>query len=508
MPRNRVIGIESPTGTGKTAVMMSYIQSLMQNPKFQGHGRYDICITTNTNNLVFQLERTALDMGLDPIVFIGRSMTECRKRYDDKKEKYPERSFLQYSSHRPRIRDCKDCCVECWYDKILNVLRSKADKPRLIITNHSMYMILYRIWGYRPNMCFIDEAHTFLSFYQNMENVELDKREIKEIDEILEANGDRMLVDVFRNSIKNGLSIHPNFMMRINKFLERELQASKETRNKYNIFKLNEMTRKLTLFSQSKNSISEFLDNSDDKITLVRFFDRFEIGQENIKYCLLSATMDEYTIKLFDFMNIHEDLYREKAKLTDYRNSECQIWNCRIENDEVSTSFEFLEEMNERGMKNGLMLSTTNKLVDAFMSHGEICGYKILNRINDYLSYDGKKILVGSRALFQGVDIPDLDFVFLNCIPFQRYDLRFRKNCIYINKQSNNGRKMDAWMDYTIPQLKNDLTQATGRLWRKPDSKGVIAIFDERLQSRFQNLAAHIERERPGIKMVYKERSK
>lgn len=109
-----------------------------------------------------------------------------------------------------------------------------------------------------------------------------------------------------------------------------------------------------------------------------------------------------------------------------------------------------------------------------------------------------KLVLIGSRALFQGIDISALDFVAINRIPFSTYDDKFQKQSDYLKDVA----RMNPWTDFTLPLVTNDLIQTTGRLWRNKDDYGTIGIFDERLNNRFKYIKKYLLDVRKGIKEV------
>ena len=56
-----------------------------------------------------------------------------------------------------------------------------------------------------------------------------------------------------------------------------------------------------------------------------------------------------------------------------------------------------------------------------------------------------------------------LEFVGINQIPFQAYDDKFKAQANYLQKV---GRK-NPWKEFTLPLVINDITQTTGRIYRK-----------------------------------------
>ena len=203
-------------------------------------------------------------------------------------------------------------------------------------------------------------------------------------------------------------------------------------------------------------------------------------------------------------------LYKETAvKTVDYSKSELVVIPQKDFNDSIS---KFLKYMSNKNANNGLILSTTLVDIRYLKSLTDIHGftftdnmeYFINNRITRDMSEDERKnkidklVLIGSRALFQGIDISALDFVAINRIPFSTYDDKFQKQANYLKDVA----RMNPWTDFTLPLVTNDLIQTTGRLWRNKDDYGTIGIFDERLNSRFKYIKNYLLEVRKGIKEV------
>lgn len=114
----------------------------------------------------------------------------------------------------------------------------------------------------------------------------------------------------------------------------------------------------------------------------------------------------------------------------------------------------FIEMNKERD--HGMLLSTRLDLLEKL---GEKLGpYDIIDNKKDFV--DGKKqILVGSRSLFQGVDIPEVEFVMLNKIPFSRYDEGYKKKMRFFENRGH-----QSFSFYTKPHTENALIQSMGRL--------------------------------------------
>lgn len=91
---------------------------------------------------------------------------------------------------------------------------------------------------------------------------------------------------------------------------------------------------------------------------------------------------------------------------------------------------------------------------------------------------DETSVLVGSYVFFQGVDVPgkSLSMVVIDKLPFSYPDalVRARKKLV----EQNNG---NGFLEIDVRDTQVRLAQAAGRLIRRSDDKGVIAVLDSRL---------------------------
>jgi hypothetical protein len=213
---------------------------------------------------------------------------------------------------------------------------------------------------------------------------------------------------------------------------------------------------------------------------------------------ITSATLDEYTLRMFNCLN-RNLIYRERVPNNRFKGSKVVS---------VYDNFKdsFIDYYNAYCKDNkGLILCTTLENVEwtykTLKAKGVPC-FKNIEEFKRNSSYN--KVLVGSKIFFQGIDIPELEFVVIDKIPFETYDDKFRAYSYYIEKVA----KVDAWTNYTLPLVKNNLLQMTGRLFRKNDiengiyDQGTILIFDPRLENRFNYLEKFIVEGKPGIKLI------
>jgi Rad3-related DNA helicase len=482
LPGKLPIAIESPTGSGKTFVILSFIKDY-----FEKHKDVDttIVITTGFNKLVYQMKNEAIQFGLDPIVLVGQDHLNCgyKIKISKKMKTFPTIDEYDAFSENNIYKHEPGCMKKCqWKDQCLfTQLRNKMKNfgPKLIITNHSLYLIYLNNGMLQPDITFVDEAHTFSSFYESYLSNDISAKEIKYIQKILNNDNDPTAL-LFKHCIEKKFKFNVNLFNTIREKIEKNNSHS------------GNLIKKLADFSNTKPSIDNFIDISDKGISITKFWSIFDVKQSDIRYVLFSATMDEFTTEMFSVPR--NRIYREnKCNTIDYKQSEFIIVDDENFKDSLNR---FLSLMKLKNCKKGLILSTTNKDVKYMIDMKNICGYKVVTDIK-MLDTDEDVILVGSRALFQGVDIPGLNFVGLNKIPFPNFDEKFKAQIKYLNEVA----QMNPWTQFTIPLVKNSITQSTGRLWRHPGDKGYISIFDKRLLERFGYMIHYISNTRKGIKV-------
>ena len=215
-----------------------------------------------------------------------------------------------------------------------------------------------------------------------------------------------------------------------------------------------------------------------------RFFTRV---RKNKNVCLVSATIDSFTLSIFGGIK-SEDAYNEKnGDFINYNKSSFNLYNA-FEKDDI------LDFINKQKGKRGLLLSTRLDLLNYFEEITKKTRYKAIRKISDFK--DGEyQVLIGSRGLFQGVDIPNIDFILLNKVPFEQISPSYKKKMTFFEKQG-----YTPFTYYTIPRVINQTIQCMGRLWRKPGDKGNIAIFDKKAVYKWKNMFSQILARRKGIR--------
>ena len=479
--------LESPTGSGKSIVMMEFIKRMLEaKPKAK------VFISTGFNDLVFQLHETALEMGLPSTVLIGRNHTRCLKKAGFSAS---EQFTIDEELNPKGEYECIACEMhgkECPCDYALREI-SQSPSGVLVITNHSTLIARMGFFSEHFIGGFIDECQTFGAFYEGAMQARIPYNELNTI----------------RKFVSNDLIAQSNAGIEA-KTLEWEIKAGKVTQETLDkVLRLPATPTPAKIEARKQTYVSDYFPRSERECTKMRSYKdlphytypQIEYDKKNgiiIDYfftnvelpfnvCLVSATVDTYTTSM---MKVGKgNSYKETScRIIDYSKSSVSVYN-EFADDAISN---FIKK--QEGNR-GLLLSTRLDIVDAWVQKGEVCGYEIIDDASKL--EDGKKqILVGSRKLFQGIDIHGLDFILLNRLPFDPYTNAYKAKMAYFD---STGVKSYEW--YTIPHVVNSLIQAMGRGWRRPDDKCNIGIFDGRALVNHKKILKDALSYRKGIKV-------
>lgn len=488
--------LESPTGTGKSMVILKYIADKMNDGK-----DHRIVLATGFNELVWQIAKSAKDLfGLHPQIILGNGLIipTCKESLDILKI---ENNDLNYSKDTKTRNFCTSKCPhkndrylpkDCAKHKVMNLMNQKSF---FIITNHSYYICMKDYLA--PDVLVIDEAHVFGDFYSSNSTAEFSKRE-KDLVNTFAATKNSMIVNIFKIAINNGNmteKIVNNFVDEMAKKIE--ITASEGTDLKR---KLYEMFKKVDYDS--------FIERTDDKegnCKRSNFYVSYDLKAKKDNeekapddVIITSATLDEYTLRMFNCLN-RNLIYRERVP------------NNRFNGSKVVSVYDnfrdsFVEYYNSYCIRQkGLILCTTLENVEWTYKTLKAEGVPCFKNIESFRKDESSnKVLIGSKIFFQGIDIPELEFVVIDKIPFETYDDKFKAYSYYIEKVA----KVNAWTNYTLPLVKNNILQMTGRLFRKNDiekgiyDQGTILIFDPRLENKFKYLEAFVVEGKSGIKLI------
>lgn len=488
---NNIIGIQMPTGSGKSYVIASLVKQYLKQDQRS-------LIIVPTNILITQLEKSFKNMDVKCKSIMGKQAT-IKKILEKQNKNINTITDIEYER------------LEEQYKKMLAI----ANKSNVLITNFTMY-IEGIIDSSNFDNIIIDEAQLFRNFYSQS------SREMSEINwEYIFAKPKERDIEYKGYS---GLSdVEKSFLYQLFKSnKDQALKAIEGSGKDYYGYKYHETQQQklddLKQLYQIINSMESF-DSSDFKYRLSRIISSNYIDSSLIELAglqekanpicgymlsphidpivdkriiLSSATLDSYTLNFFKYNNtVKFNIY--KVFLSEFR-SENSMGNSSINLIEVDNEYNFLqniedyiEENKDKDFKHILILSTSNKNIFDIKKKSVKGIIKIVNNkyhlctdVKQYKEYpaDSYKIIIGSNGLFQGLDISDLDSVFLNKIPFPKYDEMFKKRCEIYTKDTGN----NSWIGVTIPETMNIILQCAGRLWRSPDSNGNFIIFGNKGQ--------------------------
>ncbi len=460
---DKTISLQSPTGSGKSFVMLSFIKDYFD--KFPGS---KIFISTGFNELVYQFYNEALKLGINTDILIGKLNATCLlKTKSDSYYAFEKDLDKKYRCNPFECYGCVHRKCDCLYDRVMDRINSPGSK--LVITNHSTLIKNSGKFSHF-NGGFIDECQSFGDFYELAKSISITSQEIKAVLHHAKKYGienNSIKLAVLENQINTGTVT----AKALNNVLEMVCFGGKEYKLKKKFYRISEEVEKLLYVD--KDAIDTFVhpqieDGVFQGIKVDKFFDKVGISHN---VCLVSATVDQYTKNVFDC----KDSYVEKnCNIIDYSKS-------NIEYSPYINEWNLSSFISKQTSEHGLFLSTRLDIVENYLGK-TVCGYKFVKNINDLVPGE-KQILIGSKRLFQGIDVGSVGFVILNKIPFPRYDASYRKKMRYFETLGHS-----SYTYYTIPYTTNQLTQTMGRLWRNKGDFGNIIIFDSESVKKHKNI--------------------
>ena len=350
------------------------------------------------------------------------------------------------------------------------------------------------------DLVIIDEAQTFGDFYMSFNTVALSEEE----KEILMNYCNTVMTptsQILKMSLTKGLGINEALLKNVSEELKSYLKNSE--------FEISSFVRKLEQIF-SKKSFDNYLEESNGEFIKTNFFNKFDINSETKKpdIIITSATLDQYTLKMFDCTNRNQ-VYIQKEDRNRYKGS---YFISDYSNYRDGFEPTYKKILNEFDYSKGLILCTSNESVRWTIefieskSREENSGInvKVFTKVSEFKEYDGNKVLVGSKKFFQGVNIPELDYVIMDKLPFSPYDDKFKAYSYFIEKTM----REKAWSGYSLPLMFNTLLQGMGRLWRKNDiengiyDQGLFVLFDDRLEKKFNYIENRVVELKPGISLI------
>ena len=347
------ISLQSPTGSGKSIVMLEYVRWYLE--RFPGK---KIFISTGFNELVWQFYDTAVSMGINAEVLIGRSHAVCARR--DKTR--IGRAFVRdapESSLCGSDAPCSKCKREhgfCYFSELVNDI---AESPHgmLVVTNHST-LFMNSVFS-KFSIGFVDECQTAGDFYQNSISVNITSRQIEKLlEDARGTNIDPVRLAVTRQQFKAGSLRDSNLIRLAN-------ARTKKDNIQLRAFHpgLSESIKKLEAV-QGSDPLSYYrhpqkADGRLHGIVVDRFFRYIDFPTT---VCLVSATVDAYTRSIAEVRESYEEHH---CSITDYSKSELKVY------DDYNTD-ELRSFLSEQTGEHGLFLSTRLDLVSELGLLGKI----------------------------------------------------------------------------------------------------------------------------------------
>lgn len=462
LPICNVCSIQSGTGSGKSIVMLEFAKRFLAKNPLQ-----NVIISTGFNRLVFDLEQKASEFGLDSYVLVGSLAVNCPTKMMGHYKIFTEEPHLCGNEHKSLDTSTDNWeqkrCPFCTNEYRNHVQKISSARGSLIITNHSTLLVHQETFA-NVGLVIIDEAHTFGNFYDSYLELKLDASDMRELAETITSIGGIMSKIIDMNIRNNRPLPQQQIDAIVKKCKSRQFAAKVEK-----------------FFTTERNS-SNFVEFDDGQYTLSQFYKHFEL-KIKAKFILFSATLDKFTLEMFGVRQVHQ--YVERKMFCDYSKSE---FIAIPRQDFLSSLKSFLNLTHKRGLKIGCILSTTIRDMRAAQSIDGYNGYKMYTDRIEFANAPSPKILVGSRGLFQGIDLPELQFVCLNKLPFPNYNEKAKALQNYLTDNGTNG--YDSWNNFVVPKCENDISQSLGRLWRTPSSSGIVAVFDDRIE-RFKYMVKH-----------------
>lgn len=455
------LAIESGTGSGKTITFLQFVKEWLEKPE---NHLSNVIISTGFNNLVYLLEERAKMFDLDTRILIGTSALNCPLEMEELGLEYKPftnddrckcgEKHKHLDKSKNKIKKCP-FTQDAYQEYYQNILSSVG---KVIITNHSS-LLLHQNQLTNTSLIIIDEAHTFANFYDSFLKLELDYDDLKDLDRSINKLKEPMK-SIIKMNLSKGVDLPRQQIEKICESIEDTTLAQK--------------TRE---FFETKPDISNFIERTPYSYTIDKFYRAFNFNIK-CKKILFSATLDKLTLNMF---GVHKtNIYREFKTFCDYSLSEF----IAVPNEDYEIALlDFLKYVDDNKLQKGLILSTTINDMNIALKHDGIFEFKFYKDLPDFekaIENNEKCILVGSRGLFQGIDLPNIDFVCLNKIPFPNWNEKAKAQQDYLTNKGKN--EIDPWMDISIPKTENDIVQSTGRLWRSIDSKGIVSIFDHRIE--------------------------
>ena len=120
---------------------------------------------------------------------------------------------------------------------------------------------------------------------------------------------------------------------------------------------------------------------------------------------------------------------------------------------------------------------------NCLLKQGELPSYRLVEKFKE----EGTSVLLGTNTFWQGIDVPGpaLECVVITKLPFAVPDEPLTEAKMEMLREQNK----NPFIHYQLPQAIIMLKQGFGRLIRSKEDKGMVAILDPRIKTRFYGQA-------------------
>ena len=120
---------------------------------------------------------------------------------------------------------------------------------------------------------------------------------------------------------------------------------------------------------------------------------------------------------------------------------------------------------------------------NCLLKQGELPSYRLVEKFKE----EGTSVLLGTNTFWQGIDVPGpaLECVVITKLPFAVPDEPLTEAKMEMLREQNK----NPFIHYQLPQAIIMLKQGFGRLIRSKEDKGMVAILDPRIKTKFYGQA-------------------
>lgn len=508
---NPVVGINSPTGSGKTIMVLKYIAERLKEAQAKGRP-FNVVFSTGFNVLVDQVKSTIEDLfGVEANTYsvnshgmitigsnTGNTTTNTNSADDAGFNLY---TLASKSLMFPNVK--QESAKTTALGQLLQILSNTNDPTsKVVVTNHTC-LWMYRDLFAKYDLIIVDEVHTYPMFQELANTIEISAKDIDILRSMIETRAQigNPYAKVFLSGLNMGkVPNRPLHNLTTDKF-EEEL-GIKLGNKKQPVYTARRFLKQFYTISEAKNNIDQFcqvLDNGN--LHWTRFQKCSDIYGAQI--ICLSATIDSKTREFMGISPWKNNFFQENDRRY-YQNSAIHVYPTMENEEALAKKMADWIQHNYANGGLGLIYSTTLSFVAT--------AKRILSTVTEVhttvesfqASTSTNKVLIGSTRFSMGLDLPGFDYLLMNRIPFDRYDEEYRAKQAYFEHVVGKS----AWFYMAVADVENRMNQLIGRLWRdydNPNAKSkTIVIWDSRFipgnKTYHEKLLKNIER--PGMKEV------